>query len=774
MTNPEVKAKTVRILLHINGIVQGVGFRPFVFRLARDLNLSGIIKNTSTGVHLELQGEIDHLENFLYRIKNDPPPLAEISEIKESQINNQPYETNFTIEKSEQYSSAHTLISPDMATCPDCFSELFSITDRRYLYPFINCTNCGPRYTIIESLPYDRPGTTMSEFKMCQNCLEEYNNPADRRFHAQPNACPVCGPRIWLESNSAGRNSARKNNVLERATELLLDGYIIAIKGLGGFHLAVDATNYEAVQRLRAQKNREEKPLAIMLPDINRLQKIVTINRKELYFLNSPQCPILLLEKKATGIIADNVAPGNKRLGVMLPYTPLHHILLHLLGARTDFPALVMTSANISEEPIVIENDEARNRLENIANFLLFHNRDILIRNDDSVLQIISGKASFIRRSRGYAPRPIYLKSNGDSVLAVGGQLKNTICLTRQNQAFLSQHIGDLENLQAYRNFEQSIEHMQQVLDIDPEIIAYDLHPGYFSTAWALKQKSIPVFGIQHHHAHMASCIAEWHLEDPVIAIILDGTGYGYDNNIWGGEVFVGNLTELHRFAAIEYMPLPGGDKSIREPWRIALAYLYKEFGEQFPSLPFLEDKPFEPVLEMVQKQFNTPMTSSCGRLFDAVSALCNVRTKIHYEAQAAIELMQLSGLSENIPFNYEICDNKIMIGPLIRDIVTQIQSGITVTEIGSRFHSTLVHMFAEVVEKASKETRIHNIVLSGGAFQNEILLSGMMLYFSQQNFNVFCQKQVPANDGGLSLGQAEIARALSKHGMHAVEYKSE
>lgn len=756
--------------LQVNGVVQGVGFRPFIFRIARTHALTGYVNNTSRGVDIEIQGNRDAVSSFMEKLSEELPPLAEITSIEEAIIPPVPTETEFVIQHSEIQSEVSTFISPDMAVCNDCLSELFDVQDRRYLYPFINCTNCGPRYTIIRSIPYDRPATTMSPFTMCPECLREYQNPLDRRFHAQPNACPVCGPKVWIEEVSNRRRLEEKDDAINAATDALLRGKIVAVKGLGGFHLAVDATKPEAVNRLRTRKNREEKPLAIMVTNRHTLHEIVHVKKMEMQLLESPQHPIVLMEKKEQNPVSEAVAPGNSRLGVMLPYTPLHHILLERLNSRTATPILVMTSANLSEEPIVMTNEEAGQRLAGIADLLLLHDREILIRADDSVQSVISGKPVFMRRSRGYVPKPVILHHDGAEILATGGHLKNTVCLLHQNRAFLSQHTGDLENLEAYRFFSQSVSHLQNVLDLKPEIIAHDMHPGYFSTQWAREQgmKTIPV---QHHHAHLASCLAEWRLDGPAIGIILDGTGYGYDAAIWGGEVLIGDYTEVSRFLSLAGTPLPGGDKAILEPWRTATAYLYTAFGENLPQLPFMDDLPVGAVIEMLQKHINVPHTSSCGRLFDAVAAICGIRNKIRYEAQAAIELMQFSegGRGDILPYAFN--ENSIDITPMIRKIVHDIQNGIAVSTIGTNFHATLIRIFTEAAEKARKASRIDRVVLSGGVMQNEILFSGLMFHLSESGFDVYYQKQVPANDGGISLGQAVIARELVKKGMTTAGY---
>lgn len=760
-----------RVRIRVNGIVQGVGFRPFVYRTARSLQLTGFVQNDSTGVEIEIQGSPQATKDFVSKISRELPPLAQITSMNQEKTAVVEDDEPFTIRESKQDQAAKTLISPDIAICKDCLKELFDPQDRRYHYPFINCTNCGPRYTIIESIPYDRPKTTMSTFKMCRDCRREYKNPADRRFHAQPNACHECGPEIWIEKTSGGVVQARHDRAIDYAASRLAEGKILAIKGLGGFHLAVDALNPEAVARLRQRKNREEKPLAIMAPDLSMIKQLVRVNSEEAELLESPQCPIVLLQKKRGNPVAENVAPGNRRLGVMLPYTPLHYLLLERYADLNRIPVLVMTSANLSEEPIVMKNDESRVRLADIADFLLLHDRDILIRADDSVQTEVEGHTSFIRRSRGYVPRPVFLAESGVETMAVGGHLKNTICVLKGDQAFLSQHIGDLENLEAYHFFTESVEHLNKILETKPQLIAHDLHPGYLSTQWAIKQTHVRHYAIQHHHAHMASCMAEWNLTEPAIGIILDGTGYGYDKTIWGGEILIGDFSRVQRFAHLEPMPIPGGEKAIQEPWRLAVGYLYKTFGEKIPNLPALEGFNTEPVLQMLNKHINTPVTSSCGRLFDAISAFCNIRTQIRYEAQAAIELMQVSYTKTDTVYPYRFSAPEIVIQPMIRAIVGDIQKGIPVNTIGARFHATLIHIFKEVAIKARELSGLNTIVLSGGSFQNEILHSGLMLQLSEAGFNVYHQKQVPANDGGISLGQSVIARELYRKNQKEVTY---
>ena len=749
-TPPDLIRKQIRI----NGIVQGVGFRPFIYNLANRYHLTGTVTNSADGVIIEIQGRESAMDKFSNSIQVEAPPISMISSMNSFEI---PLKRNtaFSILQSQKNVSVNTLISPDIAACPDCLSECFDPKDRRYLYPFINCTNCGPRYTIIENIPYDRPYTSMRFFDLCPDCQKEYNDPNNRRFHAQPNACPDCGPKVQLH-DAEGSILTLKNPIKE-TVELIKKGKIVAIKGLGGYHLAVDATNDQAVMELRKRKLREEKPLAIMVKSLEIANVFCFINQEESEALNSIHSPIVLLKKRKNISIAEDVSPRNDRLGIMLPYTPLHHILFYY-----DAPPLVMTSANLSEEPICIDNEEAFSRLEGIADFYLTHNRDIYLRSDDSVLIHLDKSLHHIRRSRGYAPSPIFVKSKGPTVLAVGGELKNTVCLLKNNQAFLSQHIGDLENIEAYSFFTDTINHFQRIFESEPEIIAHDLHPEYLSTKWAKKQSDIPTLGIQHHHAHLASCMAEHKLDEPVIGLIMDGTGYGTDGSIWGGEILTGDFSGFHRFAGFEPMPLPGGDAAIKSPWRTAVAYLQKSFGE-LPDLSFLKNLSTSPIVEMVEKNVNCFQTSSCGRLFDAVATMCGGLQTIRYEGQAAIEFMQETDSLDVQPFDYQIemRDNyrQMQVSPIIRSVVQGIRNGENIQTLSGRFHRTLINLFTEIVNIAMNETGLSKVVISGGVFQNHVLFEAIIPKLHGNGFEVFTQKQVPMNDGGISLGQALIAR---------------
>jgi hydrogenase maturation protein HypF len=627
----------MRKAIEIAGIVQGVGFRPYIYRLATEGRLAGFITNTEAGVSIEVEGSPEAVDAFLARLPKEVPPLARITRIVTADIASD-YHSGFRILPSRAGAARRVLISPDVAICDDCRRELLDPTDRRFLYPFINCTNCGPRYTIVRDIPYDRALTSMAVFPMCAECQREYDDPRDRRFHAQPNACWNCGPRVELWDGAGGR--IESPDPIAKAVELLAAGEIVAVKGLGGFHLAVDAMNEAAIARLRQGKRRVEKPFAIMAPDLESLEDCCWLDEASCSLLESPAHPIVLVEKKQPQRLAPSLAPFNRDLGVFLPYTPLHHLLFR----EKRFRALVMTSGNISEEPIAIDNAEAVERLGGIADYFLVHNREILLRADDSVMRVESGRPRVVRRSRGYVPAPVFLKDDLPLVLAVGGELKNTICLTRGREAFLSQHIGDLENLESYKFFESTVAGLKRILEIEPQLLAYDLHPDYFATRWALEQAGIRRVGVQHHHAHIASCMAENHLEGTVIGLALDGTGYGLDGNIWGGEVLVAGYGEFQRFAHLDYVPMPGGAAAITEPRRMAISYLFHHFGGNLWNLdiPFtrrLDHRRTETVLRMIERGINSPLTSSTGRLFDAVAAMCRIRENVNYEAQAAIEL---------------------------------------------------------------------------------------------------------------------------------------
>ena len=742
-------------LIRVRGIVQGVGFRPFVYRLAREHSISGRVRNTAAGVIIEAEGEHSSLGAFQRALASDPPPLAVITEITVEPAQGNRY-SDFSIELSDGGEAVDTLISPDVAVCEDCLREMLDPSDRRHRYPFINCTNCGPRYSIIRELPYDRPKTSMAVFPMCPDCRREYDDPADRRFHAQPNACPICGPRLQLVDRYGGKVNG---DPLEETITALKSGKIVAVKGLGGFHLACDAANEEAVLSLRERKGRVGKPFAVMAYDVEKARRFVEIGDESRALLTSPRRPIVLLPKKPDASLAAAVAPGQSTFGVMLPYTPLHYLLLEQFEQ-----ALVMTSGNFSEEPIAIDNDEALGRLSALADLFLMHDRDIVLRADDSIARVVLGDTRMLRRSRGYAPQPVFLPGSLTQVLAVGPELKNTICYIRGDRAYPGQHIGDLQNLEALGFFREVIEHLKSVFELEPEAVAHDLHPDYLSTRWAVEESGLPAIGVQHHRAHIAACMADCGSIEPVIGIALDGTGYGDDGAIWGGEIFAGGPTDLTRVAHIAYVPLPGGDAAAREPWRCAFAHLSAAFS-RIPDLPFLADveaERRETVERMLETGTNTFSTSSAGRLFDAAAAIAGIRNRISYEAQAAMEF-EAAADPDDIscyPFEIDMTAEPWLMRPepLIIAMARDVTNGIPPAVIGARFHNTLALMIKETVSNLRKRTGIRKAALSGGVFQNRMLFVKLANLLAADGFEVLAHKQVPANDGGVSLGQALIA----------------
>ena len=751
----------VRKQIAVSGMVQGVGFRPYVYRLAEERQLKGSVRNTAAGVIIEVQGGGEAVDDFVVRLPAEAPPLARITAIN---VRDLPCngDQRFHILASEAQETVSTLIAPDVATCGDCLRELFDPGDRRYKYPFINCTNCGPRFTIIGGIPYDRPRTSMAVFTMCPACRREYEDPLNRRFHAQPNACWECGPQVELWDGAGEKVAA--GDPIRRAAEFLKDGAVVAIKGLGGFHLAVNALEAPAVEHLRKRKDRVDKPFAVMAPSLEAAEGFCELNEDERALLLSAQRPIVLLHKKKSCAIAEAVAPRNRDLGIFLPYAPLHHLLLE----EGKFSALVMTSGNRSEEPIAIENREAGERLRGLADFFLVHNRGILLRCDDSVARVSGGRPRQMRRSRGYVPVPVFLGEQVAPVLAVGGELKNTICLAQGEQAFLSQHIGDLENPQAYEFFEEAIEHLQEVLQIRPQAVAHDLHPDYFSSRWAQRQRRLPRIAVQHHHAHIASCMAENHLQGRVIGIALDGTGYGTDGCIWGGELLLAGDTGFERAGHLEYVPLPGGEAAVREPWRMAVSYLYRHFGRDFlnlkiPSVQQLDRARVKVLLAAMERRLNAPLTSSCGRLFDAVAALAGIRQEVNYEGQAAIELeMAMEGSGGGAGYELETMEEEgeLILGTrrLFAEIVSDLEERLPPAEISARFHTGLVDGLARATGILGRRSGLQRVCLSGGSFNNRFLLEQLQARLLAAGFEVYTHGEVPAGDGGLSLGQALVA----------------
>jgi hydrogenase maturation protein HypF len=752
-----------RVLIGVRGIVQGVGFRPFIFQLAHLHRLGGWVRNQSDGVEIEVAGPSEEVEEFIRSISAQAPPLARVVEMEVTERPFAPLEL-FQIVKSHARQSRSTLISPDVCTCIDCLRELFNPLDRRHRYPFINCTNCGPRYTIIKDIPYDRDNTTMAGFSMCPECQAEYDDPMNRRFHAQPNACWECGPEVWLESPGGGM-LAERDWAIKEAVSRLQEGAILAIKGLGGFHLAVLAVDESAVSRLRSRKIREEKPFAVMFSELDAITRCCEMSRMEADLLQDFNRPIVLLKRKRGQegrVVAPSVAPRNRFLGAFLPYTPLHLLLFH----ASPYHALVMTSGNQSDEPIVMSNEEARERLKGIADFLLLHNRDIYMRCDDSVTRVLHEEPRPLRRARGYVPMPVFLAESMPAVLGVGAELKNTICLTRGREAFLSQHIGDLENLETLHSFEHAIGHLERILEIKPLCIAHDLHPDYLSTQWAVSQNQVPRLAVQHHHAHIAAVVAEQKLEGPVLGLAMDGAGYGTDGTIWGGEILLVEADHFQRLGHFRTVALPGGAKAIKEPWRMAVSFLWsidpEHMHERFKD--FLSRWPEEKVrvvIQMLQRNVNTPLTSSCGRIFDAVSCLAGLRDTVNYEGQAAIELEQAmeddSGTYEGRVHNER---GKWILDPLpmIEQVIGDVRSGLSPGIVSARFHKGVVSLLTEVTQLASEETGLKRIALSGGVFQNACLFENVVIALKERGFKVYSHVEVPANDACIALGQAYVA----------------
>lgn len=756
--------------IHISGIVQGVGFRPFVYNLAQRCRLTGWVRNTSAGVEIAVEGAPADLEAFVRALTAEAPPLAQIDACT---VVERPVEglARFTIIPSSAVAGAFQPISPDVAICDDCLRELFDPADRRYRYPFINCTNCGPRFTIITGAPYDRPLTTMADFPLCPDCRAEYDNPADRRFHAQPVACPVCGPHVWLEQRETAAPAAQGEAALGATRRLLAAGQIAAVKGLGGFHLACNAEDAAAVARLRARKQRGDKPFALMLPDLATVERYCVVEAAARTALLDRARPIVVLERRPDAPLAAAIAPGQTTVGVMLPYTPLHHLLFAPDSAEeTPLRALVMTSGNRSEEPIAIDNAEARERLAALADAFLFHNRPIHVRCDDSVAQIGpsavagTGRAlTFLRRSRGYAPQPVTLARPQPAVLAVGAELKNTFCLTRDRYAFLSQHIGDLENYETERAFEEGIAHFERLFAVRPELLAYDLHPDYLATRYALaraRRDGLSAVGVQHHHAHIAAVMAEHGLPDePVLGVAFDGTGYGTDGRIWGGEFLLCDYAQYSRPAHLRNIPLPGGEQAVREPWRVALAWLLAAGIDPEAALGDVPAEARRVVARLIATGLNAPLTSSMGRLFDAVAALLGVRHTVTYEAQAAIELETLARrAAPTAVYPFDRQGAVIDPLPLIRAVVADRARGLPVPQIAANFHAGVAALVVETVAALQTAHGRRPVVLSGGVWQNQTLLTQTVGQLRRNGYTVLLHAQTPANDGGLALGQAVVA----------------
>jgi hydrogenase maturation protein HypF len=779
-----------RQAITVAGVVQGVGFRPFVYALASRLKLSGFVKNRAGSVVIEVEGGDASLRRFREELRSHAPPLSRIDVVEWRPLEVL-REIGFRIDESDVLGSAEIFISPDVSVCDDCLAELFDPTNRRYRYPFLNCTNCGPRLTIIESAPYDRERTTMARFQMCAACQAEYDNPRNRRFHAQPTACAVCGPKLEVLKPDGARIAT--NDPLGLFADALVRGKIGALKGLGGYHLVCDARNERSVSLLRQRKHRDEKPFAIMVPDVESARRICNVSSQELELLESPQGPIVLLRKDSdprVNEIAAPVAPGNPYLGVMLPYTPLHHLLM----AAVFRAPLVITSGNRSDEPIAYDDADAIARLCEIADLFLAHDRPIRVRCDDSVTRVVDGAELPVRRSRGYAPQPIKLPfdCNGP-VLAVGGQLKAVFALGRDRQAFLSQHLGDLDQLDAFEAFERDVRLYEELFGVRPKAIAYDLHPDYASTRYArcrANQEGSRLFAVQHHHAHMASCMAENGLDEPVIGVAFDGTGYGLAGTIWGGEFLVGDYSQFSRAAHFRCVCLPGGDRAIREPWRIGIAHLLDAGCGDFPVAGASPEQR-RTIERMIARGLNSPLTSSAGRLFDAVAAIAGVRSEARYEGEAAMALEWLAtdadddGVyypfdlvspptnpapgSRSNDFGFElpfaravsVIPNSIDTRPMIRAIVNDVHRQAGAKVVSRRFHSTFVEIIAAVCRNIRAVTSLNSVVLSGGVFLNALLTHKASRRLAAEGFRVYRHRQVPPGDGGLCLGQLAVAARL-------------
>jgi len=743
-----------RLTLHIKGIVQGVGFRPFVYHIARQLELVGFVLNHSQGVQVEVEGSDERLEDFLDQLQHNPPPLAVIDEVLVVSCPLQG-EQEFSIKYSTEQAVKRAWVSPDVGMCLACEQEVKNPADRRYGYAFTNCTHCGPRYSIIKDVPYDRVATTMADFPMCKACQAEYDDPEDRRFHAQPNACAFCGPHYHLRSVAG---ELTYDDVFNKARHLVARGKILAVKGIGGYHLVCDAYNEQAVTELRSRKIREDKPFAVMCGSLQAVYRLCDVSEREEQLLTSTARPIVLLKKKTTCPLAASIAPSNPYLGVMLPYAPVHVLLL-----QPD-DVWVMTSANVSDEPIVYEDQEAVDRLSGIADSFLIHNRMIYRPSDDSVVRVLMDKQSVLRRSRGFAPTPLKLSRDNPSILAVGAEVKNAFCLTQGHFAFMSSHIGDLENLVTYESYLASIVHYQKLFDIQPELVAYDLHPEYLATKYAL---SLPTrkIGVQHHHAHIASVLAEHSLSEPVIGVAFDGTGYGSDGALWGGEFLIVDGCAYTRAGHCQYIALPGGALAIKEPWRLAAWVLYNIYGNEFANLniDLTRQLPrgWQLMMDATGKGLNAPLSSSAGRLFDIAAGILGIGSVIHYEGQAAVEL-ELSAQDlrgQVLPYAISNEHPRILdFMPTFAAMAEAFVQGENKNFLAASFHATVAHAVVDMVRCISHDTGVTTVALSGGVWQNRLLFTQVVGMLQQEGYRVYSNQQVPLNDGGIALGQAFVA----------------
>jgi hydrogenase maturation protein HypF len=755
--------RKIRMLVRVEGVVQGVGFRPFVYALATRLGLAGHVGNDAHGVFVEIEGPDPRIGDFLSSLARDPPPLARIDRVS-TMLLRPNGGAGFTIAPSDPRGQRRALVAADSATCADCLRELADPGDRRFGYPFINCTNCGPRFTIVRDVPYDRPQTTMAGFAMCAACAAEYHDPADRRFHAQPVCCPACGPRVWL-AGPAGDELA--GDPVGQAAALLAGGHVLAVKGLGGYHLAVAAASEPAAAALRARKHREDKPFALMVADADGARQLCQVDAVAERLLSGAARPIVLLPRRERAPVARAVAPGSHHLGVMLPYTPLHHLLLRRLGGP-----IVLTSGNRSDEPIAYRDDDALARLAGIADEFVVHDRPIHIRTDDSVVRPVRGREMPVRRSRGYVPEPVKVRPPfRRHVLACGAELKSTFCLGKDDRAYVSHHIGDLENYETFRSFTEGIAHFERLFDVTPQVVAHDLHPEYLSTKYALDRDGVALTGVQHHHAHIASCLADNGEAGPVIGVAFDGTGYGTDATIWGGEFLLADLAGFERAGHLATVPMPGGAAAIRQPWRMAAAYLDAAYPGGLPRGLEVERRNagrWRDVGAMARRGINAPLTSSAGRLFDAVAAVLGVRDVINYEGQAAAELEQHADRGERAGYDARIDDGaplRIRGADLVRAVADDLLSGVSSGAVAARFHNGVAAAIVRTCLMLRERSGLAAVALSGGVFQNLLLLDSVTAQLEHAAFRVLLHRRVPPNDGGISLGQAAVAAARDHAG---------
>jgi len=754
LVNGKINSTLSRRIIEVKGIVQGVGFRPFVFQIAGRYDLHGWVLNTSAGVQIEVEGEQSNLLAFLDDLTMQLPPLAKVDNISVNEADPVGYQ-KFEIRQSQAKFGEYVSIAPDVCTCADCLQELTDNHDRRYGYPFINCTNCGPRFSIICDVPYDRPSTSMRHFELCEACAQEYGDPGDRRFHAQPNACPECGPRLAFMGGKPLHIMA--GDPIELTVQALGAGRIVAIKGLGGFHLACRATDEDVVEELRRRKHRYGKPLAVMMKDLDQVKRFCELSPSEEKLLASPRRPIVILKLLSKTVITPSVSQGLPTIGVLLPYTPIHFMLLNACQVP-----LVMTSGNISEEPLASTSEEALDKLAEIADCYLLHDREIVNKIDDSVTRIIAGREAVIRRARGYAPEPILLPEKLPEILGCGPEQKNTFCLTRDCHAFVSQHIGDLENLSTLQYYERMIDFYKRIFRINPQIIAYDLHPSYLSTQYAQSIDHVQLVGVQHHHAHIASCMLENGITGQVIGIVCDGTGYGTDGHLWGGEFMLADYRSFTRLGHFKYVRMPGGEKAIKQPYRMAYGYLYSLYGKDLSCFAKYTDtiQDEERILmeQQMDKQLNAPLTSSCGRLFDAVAALLNIGRTVRYEGEAAARLESIIDTSMADSYDFALQGQILDTAPILKGIYNDVAKGVLPSIVAAKFHNTLITALTLVCQQIAGLTGVKKVCLSGGVFQNAYLLEGLLKRLAGVGLEVYWPQKVPTNDGGISLGQVMIA----------------